>query len=173
MKHIKIFIFLVFLLQLTKADTLSIIGRQAPVFRLTNQNVEGGSSFTIGEWYSPDSSNAVIVTFFATWCRPCRNELPYLQKAADSLAASGLRLVAVCVDSVYGTKQKQMVIQTKLTCPVVHDKYGIVARRHNCQKVLPYTVFIDRQGIIRAVSTGFDDKKKNQVTKYIKMVLEK
>lgn len=152
---------------LAQADTSSLIGKPAPRFRLANQNAGVGASFSLDEWFSADSSHDVIVSFFATWCAPCRKELPFLQHMADSLSGRGLRLVAVCMDSAYGQKQKQMVTDLKLTCPVVHDKFGIIARRFECGKALPYTVFIGRTGTVAAVSTGFDDKKKSLLKHYI------
>ena len=155
-----------------QTDTANIIGKPAPRFRLTDQNVGNGVSFSLDAWFSADSSHGVIVSFFATWCAPCRKELPYLQKMADSLSVSGLRLVAVCVDSAYGPKQKQMVTDLKLTCPVIHDKFGIVARRFGCGKALPFTVFINRNGMIAAVSTGYDASKNTELIHSISSILK-
>lgn len=77
---------------------------------------------------------------------------------------SGLRIVAVCEDSVYDVKQKKMVRDLKLTCPVIHDKYGIVARRYECGKALPYTVYIGKNGTVNKTSVGYDTTKNAVIT---------
>lgn len=161
MKHR--FLPLIFWLQiLTFAFSLcasepQIKGKSAPAFRLAILNRPGKEMV----------SHAVIVSFFATWCAPCREEIPFLQKLTDSLSSEGLRLVTVCVDTVYGKKQSDMVKALKLTSPVVHDKFGIVARRFECPKALPYTVYIDRNGVVKAAESGFSEEKKEMIRKIV------
>jgi thiol-disulfide isomerase/thioredoxin len=172
------FIRLLFLLAMTAncmqvmADTTSIIGTPAPLFRLPNQNTATPLQYTIADQFSPDSQHAVIVSFFATWCEPCRKELPFLQHYADSLRENGLRLVTVCMDSTYGAKQEKMVADMQLSCPVIHDKFGIVAQRYEFAKALPYTVFVARNGFVRDVSIGYDQTKQTMLQQYIQRILE-
>jgi thiol-disulfide isomerase/thioredoxin len=73
------------------ANISTVVGKPAPVFRLPNQNSATPLQFSLPEHLSADSAHAVIVSFFAQYCNPCRVELPILQKMADSLAGSGLR----------------------------------------------------------------------------------
>ena len=172
--NIKLALFLL-LLAVTifgQTDTVSLIGKPAPQFRLANLNSQEPASFALTDWFAPDSGHAVIVSFFATWCAPCRQELPFLQTMVDSLAGNGLRMVAVCVDSAYGEKQKMMVAQARLTGPVVHDKFGIIARRFECGKALPYTVFINRKGLVAAVSVGYDAAKNAGIIHSINLILK-
>ena len=138
-----------------------IVNKSAPTFRLPDQNSSKSLPFVMADHFAPDSQHVVIVTFFATWCVPCRKELPFLQHVVDSLYSKGLRMVAVCVDSAYGTKQKKMVSELHLTCPVVHDKYGILVRRYECGKELPYTVFVNKNGIVSNKSVGYSADKQS------------
>jgi cytochrome c biogenesis protein CcmG, thiol:disulfide interchange protein DsbE len=139
-------------------DSTSIVGQAAPSFRLLNQNGTGSGQFNLNDQFLPDSQHAVIISFFATWCAPCRKELPFLQKAADSLHQSGLRLVAICIDSVFGDKARKMVTDLRLKCPVVSTTTGILAKRYGVSHELPQTFFIDRKGVVQAKTVGFGKK---------------
>lgn len=141
------------------ADTTSIVNKLAPIFRLPDQS--SGIQYNLLNQFSPDSQHAVVVSFFASWCSPCRSELSILQHLYDSLESDGFRLVVVCVDSIYGSEQVKMVSEIKITSPVIHDRYGIVARRFSLKSALPYSVFIRRNGIVSAAITGYDDAKKD------------
>jgi peroxiredoxin len=152
--------------------TSLLIGKSAPQFRLPNRNAPQNPAFSLESWFSPDSGHAVMVTFFAAWCAPCRIELPFLQQATDSLASKGLRMVAVSVDSAWGATQQKMVLDAKLSCPVIHDTYGIIARRYECPGALPYTVFINRSGTVAAVSTGFDKQQTTHLLQHIQTILQ-
>jgi peroxiredoxin len=152
-------------------DSSSLVGKSAPLFRLPNENAAKPVPFKLADHFSPDSQHAVIVSFFATWCVPCRKELPFLQHCTDSLRNDGLRLVAVCVDTVYGAMQKKMVSGLKLTCPVVSSTTGILAKRFEVSQALPQTIFIDRHGIVQAKTVGFGEKEILDVRQAIEKIL--
>jgi thiol-disulfide isomerase/thioredoxin len=157
-----------------KADTATVLGARAPHINMPDLNGVGNVSCTLhlAEHFLPDSQHAVIVSFFAEWCAPCRQELPFLQSCADSLAHEGLRLVAVCLDRLYIKKQRQAVRDMKLTCPVIHDRTGTTALRFGFNKSLPYSVFITRKGMIAGVSTGYDSTKNAEIYEKIRVILE-
>jgi cytochrome c biogenesis protein CcmG, thiol:disulfide interchange protein DsbE len=154
-------------------DTTDILGKPAPLFRMQNQNAVTPVQFSLADQFSPDSQHAVIISFFATWCVPCRKELPFLQHYADSLRQDGLRLVAVCVDTVFGAKQKKMVAALKLACPVVSSTTGIIAKRFGVSQELPQTIFIDRHGIVQAKTVGFGEKEISAIRQAIDKILVK
>jgi hypothetical protein len=64
-----------------------------------------------------------------------------------------------------------MVSDMKLTCPAIHDKFGIVARRYESGKALPYSVYVDRAGIVKAVSVGFGDSVKASLPRHVADIL--
>ncbi|MCU0610013.1 MAG: TlpA family protein disulfide reductase [Chitinispirillaceae bacterium] len=156
--RILLFLFFAAISASAATDTGSIVGKPAPSFRLSNQNMAKPAYFNLSEHFSPDSQHVVMVSFFATWCVPCRLELPFLQHCADSLRHKGLRMVAVCLDTVYEENQKKMVSDLGLTCPVVSSTTGILAKRFNLSPALPQTVFIDRKGIVKIRTEGFGEK---------------
>jgi thiol-disulfide isomerase/thioredoxin len=158
----------------SRADTVTVLGTRVPLFNMPDRNSPGNVSCTLrlADQFSPDSRHAVIVSFFAEWCAPCRQELPFLQKCADSLADQGLRLVVVCLDRLYIKKQREAVREMKLTCPVVHDRFGTLAQRLGFKKALPYTVFVNRKGMITGVSTGYEPSMNAGILEKIQAALQ-
>jgi thiol-disulfide isomerase/thioredoxin len=97
----------------------------------------------------------VLVNFWATWCAPCREEMPALETLSKDLAPHGLTVVAV------NHKEAKSVIETflregKLTIPVVLDKDGRVAERYQVY-ALPATFIVNRHGKVVATVLGSRD----------------
>ena len=94
----------------------------------------------------------VLINFWATWCPPCKAEMPYLQQVHDSWSAKGLVLLAVDIGENSGTIEKFMTeLNLSMTVPMDTDKkvakaYGITA--------IPTSFLIDKDGIIRAKIIG-------------------
>ena len=94
----------------------------------------------------------VLINFWATWCGPCRFEMPFLQQINDSYAARGLVLLAVDIAESPATVEKFMTeLNLSLIVPMDTDKkvakaYGIAA--------IPTTYFIDKNGIIQQRMVG-------------------
>ncbi len=121
------------------------IGNRAPNFQL--QNLAGENISLEALRGSP-----VLINFWATWCGPCKIEMPYLQQIYDSQSAKGLVLYAIDVGES-GTVAGKYLADNNLSLPVLLDTdrkvttaYGITA--------IPTTFFIDRNGIIRQKFIG-------------------
>ncbi len=78
-----------------------ILNQQAPGFRLKTVFGEATPYTALTPHFSADSSHAVILAFYANWCKPCMQELPFLQKVAEEKKEQGLRLIVVSVDSSF------------------------------------------------------------------------
>lgn len=89
----------------------------------------------------------VLLNFWATWCPPCRKEMPSMVELHKKLALQGLKIIAVSVDKnrddlLDFVKEQQMPFQ------VLHDADSIAARQYGVFR-FPETFLIDRQGRVR------------------------
>jgi thiol-disulfide isomerase/thioredoxin len=111
--------------------------------------------FTLGESRSMLSDlqgKPVMLNFWATWCGPCRQEIPFLQDIYSTWSPKGLQMLAVNL----GEKQETVVNFTKsfrMTIPVVYDTNQQIGKLYRVSAI-PTTYFIDKSGIIRAVKIG-------------------
>ncbi|HKZ54370.1 MAG TPA: TlpA disulfide reductase family protein [Anaerolineales bacterium] len=97
---------------------------------------------------------AVIVNLWASWCPPCRAEMPALQRVYEANRERGLEILAVNTtfqDSE--AEAAEFVREFGLTFPVPLDRTGEVSQTY-LLRALPTTFFIDRQGVIRKVVLG-------------------
>jgi peroxiredoxin/tetratricopeptide (TPR) repeat protein len=98
----------------------------------------------------------VIVSFWATWCVPCREEMPHLVELYNKYKSRGLEIVAVSSDAPEDrSKVVAFAKEYKLTFPVATDQGAVLAYGVN---QYPTTNFIDAQGRLRYQSLGFDSK---------------
>jgi peroxiredoxin len=95
----------------------------------------------------------VLVNFWATWCGPCRQELPQLDRLQARHRQVGLRLLAVNVDDD-PRKAEAMHRQLGLKLTVLFDKDKRVAERYDVDS-MPATLLIDRDGRVRYVHRGY------------------
>ncbi|MFZ5822719.1 MAG: peroxiredoxin family protein [Chloroflexota bacterium] len=97
---------------------------------------------------------AVLVNLWATWCPPCRAEMPAIQKMYDEYKGQGFTVLAL--DMTYQDDPAAVapfVQEYGLTFPVLLEPSGAVARLYELRS-LPSSFFIDRQGVIREVVIG-------------------
>jgi cytochrome c biogenesis protein CcmG, thiol:disulfide interchange protein DsbE len=95
----------------------------------------------------------VLVDFWASWCAPCREELPVLEGLYRKYRDKGFVVVGVGLDQD-ADKLTKFLRASPLTFPVVHDSAGTVADRYAPPK-MPSSYLIDKKGIIRKVHAGF------------------
>jgi thiol-disulfide isomerase/thioredoxin len=97
----------------------------------------------------------VLLNFWATWCVPCREEIPAMQALARDLGPRGLVVLALNYEEDPETVQA-FVRDTGLTLAVLLDRDGAVARRYRVAG-LPTSFFIDRRGAVAGSVIGFRD----------------
>jgi peroxiredoxin len=111
----------------------------------------------------------VFVNFWATWCAPCREEMPSMQRLYTKLPKDKFEMIAL-----FNNDKKPAVInfvsQLALTMPILSDEYNFVGTKYSLTGV-PETFIVDKQGIIREKFIGpaeWDSPENVQMlTKYI------
>lgn len=109
-----------------------------------------------GETYSLQDlhGQAVLVNLWATWCPPCRAEMPTIEKMYQEYKEQGLVVLAVDMTSQDDpTAIDPFVKQYHLTFPILLDETGAVSSAYQLNS-LPSSYFIDRAGIISEVVIG-------------------
>ena len=102
----------------------------------------------------------VVLNFWATWCKPCRQEMPRFVEAYDEHADEGLVVVAVNMQEGKGIV-RPFADDYGMDFPITVDRDGEVGDRYRLLG-LPTTYFIDRDGVIRSIFTGPFEEKQNE-----------
>jgi peroxiredoxin len=121
------------------------VGRAAPDFRLTRLD---GEDLRLSDL----RGKVVIVNFWASWCAPCREEMPEFVRLYDEKRGQGLEIVAVDLQEAEGPV-RDFVDLFGMTFPILFDRSGEVARTYNVRG-LPVTLILDREGVVRATRYG-------------------
>lgn len=101
--------------------------------------------------------NVVMVNIWATWCLPCRVEMPSIEKLHQSYSHRGLKVVAVSIDDPGTAPQvRAFVKQYGLTFDVLHDPSKRISNSYQTTGY-PETVIVGRDGLIRKKLIGATD----------------
>ena len=111
-----------------------------------------GKTHTLDEW----QGKLIVLNFWASWCGPCREEMPLLDSTQQRLASHGLQVIGIAADSASATRdflgqhpvRYPILINDPDTMADVSVDYG------NSRGVLPYTVLIGRDGRVLAQRFG-------------------
>ena len=123
-------------------------GQLAPDFALESRVV--GEVVRLSDY----RGQVVVLNFWASWCGPCRQEMPEFEAAYRAAEAGGLTILAVNELSLDSRRDAERFIEEfELTFPVAYDATGAVAERYRVRG-LPSTFFIDRAGVVRAATLG-------------------
>jgi thiol-disulfide isomerase/thioredoxin len=132
---------------------LSAFGQQAtsqqgtaPAFELKDIN---GRTVRLSDF----KGNVVLLNFWATWCAPCRAEMPDLVKLQKEYQSKGLQAVGMTYPSYTRAGVRATVRRLRLNYPILlctHD----IANKYGVGEVLPTTIVIDREGKVRARILG-------------------
>lgn len=125
-------------------------GHLAPDFALMTLE---GKTIRLSEFRG---QKVVLINFWATWCPPCRLEMPTMQQIYSEYKVKGFEILAVNIEPDAKQAIGDFVKELRLTFPILLDPDMKVTRKFRVIG-LPISVLIDRQGIIRAKMMGYHD----------------
>ncbi len=141
---------------------LLVPGTQAPSFSLPSITGDRVSLSTYcGETLAKPFVNkirqTVVLSFWATYCKPCQKEIPELVKFADKHKNDNVTVLCISIDKEGSTVVEPFVKEKNYTVPVLLDPYTKTAERYGV-KSLPALYVVDTFGVIRYASLGYDEK---------------
>jgi len=110
-----------------------------------------GREQSIGQW----KGKLLVVNFWATWCVPCREEMPEFVKAQQEFGPRGLQFVGIAVDDA--AKAEAFAAELGLNYPALIGGYGAIELSRsfgNRLGALPFTIIVDRAGRINHTQLG-------------------
>lgn len=132
----------------TNTIAQEMVSKHRPDFTLPDAE---GTPHNIGEW----DGKVTLVNFWATWCPPCRREIPALIELQDKYTGQGLQIVGVAIDSLDKVQDYMDTMGINYTSLIGEDKAISITKAYgNRLGALPYSALIDRQGNIRFVHRG-------------------
>lgn len=127
-----------------------IVGHLAPDFTLATPN---GDSFTLISAIdrTGTAGKPVVLNFWATWCGPCRIEMPHMQAASEKYAG---QVAIIGVNQMEPANRiTDFAVEFGLTYPLLVDEQNVVNNLYGITS-LPTTIFIDANGIVRELIIG-------------------
>jgi peroxiredoxin len=142
----------------TSLASSDLTGQAAPDFALKSSS---GDNVRLSEY----RGDVVMVNFWATWCGPCRQEMPLLDELYSRYERVGFSLLGVNIDDD-SRKAMNMVSELGVSFPVLFDARKEVSKLYKVE-AMPVTVLIDREGTVRYVhhgyKPGYEDKYLDQI----------
>ena len=143
----------------------SAVGYLAPGFNLRNLK---------GNYQSLDSfsGQVVVLNFWATWCVPCRVEMPSFEKLYRRYRSEGVAVLAVTLDKNSKQKVESFVDEHRISFPILLDEEGEVERLYPSMTI-PFTYVIDREGRVVARVDGAKNWGSKETFEAIEYLLKK
>jgi peroxiredoxin len=147
-----------------KEDGATAVGNTAPDFQA--RNLQGNWDGLAGY-----RGQVVILNLWATWCGPCREEMPMFEELYRRYRSEGLTILAVSLDKNADHRVKRFVEQYHLSFPVLLDTDGTVERLYPTFSI-PTTFVIDRAGLIVARVDGSKNWSSDETLKAVDYLIK-
>lgn len=140
------------------------VGQAMPPYKA--RTLDGGT-YDLAE----EKGKVILLNIWATWCGPCRHEIPELVKLQNTYAKKGFEVVGVSVDSAEMEGQiAPFVEETGINYPVVLDPRGVIADVFETN-ILPTSALIDRDGTVVWTHIGMVEADDEQLLSALREVL--
>jgi peroxiredoxin len=148
-------------------DELADVDKVAPMFRLPlyNGKAVGSAALGLDKFVGPDATDKnvkmVLLSFMASFCKPCKKEMPYLEQLHERYKDFGLRVVSVSIDTEEAGQKEidDLIAQNRVTYPVLKDRFNLVARRWlGSQSPLPSVFLVRPDGTIAKIHRGYNQE---------------
>lgn len=138
-------------------------GDAAPDFELP---ARGAGSFSLAQ----HRGQVVMINFWATWCGPCRKEMPLLEDIWRKYRTRGFTLVGVNVEPDSKEAEQWLADNVSVSFPIAYDKDSKVSRLYEVSG-MPSSVIIDRKGKVRYVHKGYRPGDENAYLDHIRALV--
>ncbi len=145
----------------TTSQALSL-GDDAPDFTLKTMS---GNNLNLNE----QRGNIIVINFWASWCGPCRTEMPILQEFHDQYEDLGVAVWGVNVEQE-NQAGLDYIKELGVDFPIFFDASNQISAAYNVE-AMPTTVIIDRHGKVRSVFRGYQKGYEKKYAKVIKQLI--
>jgi alkyl hydroperoxide reductase subunit AhpC len=166
--------FSVALLSLAPEDNRLEEGMKVPKFFLRMYNeVRSGYSVIRGEDLFNGKNKAVVISFFASYCKPCKKEIFVLNEFYNAYKEKGVFIVEISIDNEPEGIQlfKKIVDEGAFTMPCVVDTMGVMARRFGVDR-LPTLFVFDKYGYVKKRFEGYTEENVRNFEKVVLNLIE-
>jgi peroxiredoxin len=140
------------------------LGEPAPNFRLRDLN---GQMVSLSDL----RGKVVLLNFWATWCGPCRVEMPAMEELYRTFSRNDFEILAVSTDAQGASVTRPFQQENHLTFPILHDADYRVGLTYGARS-LPMTFMVDRQGIVRHQIFGARDWAAAEAHQLVQMLMK-
>jgi peroxiredoxin len=137
-------------------------GGPAPAFSLASR---AGSQVSLAQY----KGQVVMINFWASWCGPCRQEMPLLEGIYKKYGRMGFTMIGVNVEPD-SNAANEWLKQTPVSFPILYDKDSKVSKLYDVAG-MPSTVIIDRSGKLRKLHRGYKPGDENEYLDSIRALI--
>ena len=162
MHQLRIKLLALFLMTLAMVNGSAEVGQAAPEFALPDMS---GQPVSLQDY----AGEVVLINFWASWCGPCREEMPLLDQLSERYGPMGFTMLGVNVEEDSSLADR-FLTGTPVSFPILYDRENAVSELYDVI-AMPTTVLVDRQGNIRFVHHGYEAGNENEYQDQIRTLI--
>src|SRR5688572_12545523 len=136
----------------------------APGFQLSGR---GGKAIDLSQF----KGQVVMINFWATWCKPCRDEMPLLEQIHKKYKPMGFTMLGVNVQPDSKAAEAWLAKYASVSFPIAFDTESKVSKMYKVA-TMPSTVIVDRKGNVRVLHRGYKAGDENAYLTHIRALIK-